>query len=201
MAEGEEKSQNQRTLTDKQEMFCQRYTTHWNATRAAKEAGYSDHTAMEQGYQLLRIPSVKKRIQELSEHALSEIGVTRERILLELSRIAFGDMRDLATWNESGVRFKPSDELDEQQSAAIAEVTESVTESGGTLKIKRFDKVKALELLGRYQKLFADRVEHSGPDGKPIETKSVPESDAQLDERIKMLLGKNSGVSSNAEPE
>lgn len=180
-------------LTDRQEQFCQLYTVYWNATRAAKEAGYSEHTAMEQGYQLLQKPSVKKRIDELSEHALKEVGISRQRILLELSRIAFGSMHDLASWNESGVRFKPSDELSPDDASCVAEVSETVTESGGSLKIKRFDKVKALELLGRYQKLFADRVEHSGPDGKPIETKNLSDiPDEQLELKIAALIEKRS---------
>lgn len=162
------KDASKRALTAKQEAFCQLYTVHWNATRAAKEAGYSPDSAMYLGYQLLQNPLVKSRIAELADHALSEIGVTRERVLTELARIAFVNMKDLATWNESGVRIKPSDEIDEITATAIQEVTETVTQHGGTLRIKQHDKAKALELLGRHLKLFADRVEHSGPDGQPI---------------------------------
>jgi phage terminase small subunit len=34
---------------------------------------------------------------------------------------------------------------------------------------KASDRIKALELLGKYHRIFADRVEHTGKDGKPIE--------------------------------
>jgi phage terminase small subunit len=46
----------------------------------------------------------------------------------------------------------------------VAEVSETRTETGGTIKAKRFDKLKALELLGRHLGMFSDRVDlnHSG---------------------------------------
>jgi len=50
---------------------------------------------------------------------------------------------------------------------------------GATLQLK--DKLKALELLGRYHKLFAERHEHSGPGGGPIRTVNAQElSDDEL---------------------
>ena len=186
-----EKKRKPRKLTDQQEAFCQFYTTHWNATRAAVEAGYSEDTPHVRGYELRKNPLVKARIAELTDHAMEERGITRERILTELARIAFVNMKELASWNESGVRFKPSDEITDEAASAILEVSETVTQHGGTLKIKQHDKVKALELLGKYRKIFADRVEHSGPDGKPIEHKSLNElSEEQLDSRIAVLVAK-----------
>lgn len=195
MAKHKSKSRKkERELTDKQEAFCQFYTKSWNATRAAKDAGYSPESAAFIGYQQLQNTLVKNRISELTEHALKEIGISRERTLLELSRIAFVNIKDLATWNESGVRFKPSDEIDEELAAAIVEVSETVTQSGGTLKIRQHDKVRALELLGKHQKLFADRVEHSGPDGKPIETMNRSElSDEELEAKYQAALAKAQG--------
>jgi phage terminase small subunit len=180
-----------RKLNAKRELFCQLYTKYWNATRAAREAGYTEKNAHVLGYQLLQEPLVQARIQELTEHALKEIGVTRERTLLELSRIAYANMKDLATWTQSGVEYKPSADVGEDSGASIAEVSETVTQVGGTLKIKQHDKVRALELLGRHQRLFADRVEHSGPDGAPIEHKDVTTlTDEQLDARHEALLAK-----------
>ena len=148
------KKPKKRKLTAMQEHFCHLYTVHWNATRAAKEAGYSEHSAMELGYQLLQKPLVKECIAKLSEHAMKEIGITRERTLTELSRIAYANMKDIATWTHSGVEFLPSTDISEEVGSTIAEVSETVTQAGGTLKIRQHDKVRALELLGRYQKLF-----------------------------------------------
>lgn len=191
MSEDTEKKPKERQLNPKQELFCQQYTIHWNATRAAKEAGYSEKSAMELGYQLLQNPSVKSRIEKLTEHALKEMGISRARVLNELSRIAFTNMSDLANWNESGVRFKSSEEISPEIATAISEVSETVTQAGGTLKIKQHDKVKALELLGKHLKMFTDKHEHSGPDGKPIETLNKSDlTDEQIDERLALLMAK-----------
>lgn len=180
-----------RKLTAKQEKFCQLYTKHWNATKAAREAGYSDESASERGYELRQKPSVQARIAELTEHALSEIGVTRERVLAELSKLAFSNMKDFAEWGPNGISLKHSQEMDDDHGACIQELSETVTEHGGSTRFKLYDKVRALELLGKYQKLFAERVEHSGPNGKPIEHKDVSDlPDDQLEAMIQRLLEK-----------
>lgn len=178
-------------LTAIREAFCQHYTKHWNATRAAKEAGYRERWASDIGHQLLKITLVSERVAQLTENTLKDIGITRERVLTELSRIAFTNMSDLATWNDSGVRFKSSEEIDESVQASISEVTETVTNAGGTLRIKQHDKTKALETLAKHLKMLTDKHEHSGPDGKPIETKNVSDlPDDQLDAKLKLLMEK-----------
>lgn len=188
-------SEEQRKLTPKQERFCQLYTTHWNATRAAKETGYSEKTAMEQGYQLLQNTSVKERIAALTEHALKEIGVSRERVLSEIADIAHSDASE--AFDEMG-GLKPFKEWPANLKKALAglEVNEifegqgsQKTAIGLTKKVRFWDKNKALELLGKHLKLYADRVEHSGPDGKAIETKNISDlTDEQIDARIQALM-------------
>jgi phage terminase small subunit len=52
-------------LTDKQKRFCEEYVKDWNGTRAAKAAGYSEKTAMEQASRLLSNVKVKDYIEEI----------------------------------------------------------------------------------------------------------------------------------------
>ena len=54
-------------LKERQEKFCQAYLISRNATSAAKEAGYSERSAYNQGYELLKKPEVQRRIEELEE--------------------------------------------------------------------------------------------------------------------------------------
>ncbi len=49
-------------LTNKQRVFVELYLTLWNATEAAKQAGYSPKTAQEQSSRLLSNVIVKQEI-------------------------------------------------------------------------------------------------------------------------------------------
>ena len=57
-------------MTDKQRRFTEEYPKDFNATAAAKRAGYSDRTAAQIGYENLRKPeiaaAIKERLDELS---------------------------------------------------------------------------------------------------------------------------------------
>jgi phage terminase small subunit len=50
-------------LNEKQEKFCQNYVVYRNATEAAKQAGYSESSAYNQGYRLLQMEEVLERIK------------------------------------------------------------------------------------------------------------------------------------------
>jgi phage terminase small subunit len=52
-------------MTKKQQTFINQYYKHRNATRAAKESGYSEHTATQIAYDLLRKPKIKAKLQEM----------------------------------------------------------------------------------------------------------------------------------------
>jgi phage terminase small subunit len=147
-------------MTPKQERFVQEYLIDLNATQAAIRAGYSAKTANEQGTQLLAKLSneVSAALAEQSARA----NVTAERVIRELARIAFSDPRKVFRWGPNGVELLPSDELTEDEAAAVAEVSETTTKHGGSIKAKLHDKNKALELLGRHLGMFSDRVELSG---------------------------------------
>ena len=61
----------------------------------------------------------------------------------------------------------------------------------------RFDAMganAAIEKIGKHLKMFTDKHEHSGPDGKPIETVNKSDlTDEQLTEKIKLLSTKVEG--------
>jgi len=65
-------------LKEKQEKFCQNYILHNNATRAAKDAGYSEASAYNQGYRLLQENSIQERIEELRNEMSTDIDVITE---------------------------------------------------------------------------------------------------------------------------
>lgn len=157
-------------LTRKQEKFVREYLIDLNATRAAERAGYSAKTVHVQGPRLLENVSVKRAIDEAIARRAKKFEVTQDRVIKELAKLAFTDIKDFLTFrtaktvvdhDETGnpiisyahiIDIKNSDEVD---GAAIAEVQ---LQKDGTFKFKLHDKKGALELLGRHLGLFNDKL-------------------------------------------
>lgn len=156
-------------LTDKQRLFVAEYITDFNASAAARRAGYAGKTANRIASENLSKPVIQNAIQEAVETRLEALDITAERVLAELARIGFSDMRDYTEWGARGVRLKNASELSEDAARAVAEVSQTVTQGGGSLKFKLHDKKGALELLGKHLKLFTEKHEHAGSGGGPIQ--------------------------------
>lgn len=167
-------------LTAKQERFVEEYLKDLNATQACIRAGYSAKNADKIGPELLGKTRVAAAIQIAMNKRSKKVAVTQEQVINELRRIAFGGMGKLASWNPSGVAFKDSSELDEDTLATVQEVNESTNQHGGSLKIKQFDKVKALELLGRHLGMWNDKLEINEGE-RPLKDLS----DAELAEKLR----------------
>lgn len=63
---------------EKWETFCQNYYISRNATKSAIAAGYSDKSAYNQGYELLKRPEIKERIAELGNEVSTDVDVISE---------------------------------------------------------------------------------------------------------------------------
>jgi Terminase small subunit len=85
--------------------------------------------------------------------------VTQDRVVLELARVAFGDPRRVMSWGPGGVKLRPSAELADEEAAIVAEVGETTTKEGGSLRVKTVDKLGALRLLGQHLGMFGERVD------------------------------------------
>lgn len=78
-------------LTEKQQLFLNEYLRCWNATEAARRAGYSTEAAYQAGYKLRHHPKISQAIeQRLAEHTLSA-----EEAMARLTMIATTTMQDL----------------------------------------------------------------------------------------------------------
>lgn len=151
-------------LNDMQLLFIDYYLIHMNATKAAKLAGYSEKTAYSQGHRLLNHAEVQRRIDETMQEQAEDRRITRERVLNEIAKVAMANPRDYMLVDEKTGKAKIDMRvITRDQWAAIAGI-----DKDGTVKFS--DKMRALEMLGKYLKLFTDRHEHSGPEGGPIDT-------------------------------
>ena len=72
-----------------------------------------------------------------------------------------------------GLRLRPSFELTPDQAAMVAEVSETTSQNGGSLRLKIHDKVRALELLGKHLGMFTEKRELSGPNGTPLTSPEI----------------------------
>jgi phage terminase small subunit len=145
-------------LTEKQKAFCREYLKDFNATKAAIRAGYSEESARQIASENLSKHDVQQCIQSLADKINTKTENKIERIITELQLIAFGSLRDVAEWDAGGLSIKNSNEVGDS-ARLVSEVTESRTDKSTNVKIKMHDKLKALELLGKYHKMFTDKIE------------------------------------------
>jgi phage terminase small subunit len=149
-------SDNFEELTEKEKAFVREYLVDLNATRAAIRAGYSENSARQIGSETLSKPDIQEAIQAAISERSVRTQITQDRVIFELARVAFSNMKQFATWGPSGVELNHSDGLSDGDGACVAEVSESVSEYGGSRKFKLYDKIKALELLGKHLGMFKE---------------------------------------------
>lgn len=159
-------------LTDKQVAFVEHYLTCWNASEAARRAGYSERTARVTGPENLSKPAIQAAIQS----RLADLKMSADEVLTRLTEHARGSMASFIRRDADGDLY--GFDLSETQPLHLlkkASVTrrrqkddrdEIVTVE--TVTIELYDAQAALALLGKHHKLFTDRSEVSGPDGAPL---------------------------------
>ncbi len=139
--------------------------------------------------------SIQDRVAEILAAGAERAEITRERVLNELGRIGFNDIRKVFADNGA---LKRVEDLDDDAAAAVAAI-EVVTRRvpGGdsdevehVAKIKTWDKRAALVDIAKLQGWMIDKHEHTGKDGGPIETVEItPEESAR---RIAFTLSRAS---------
>lgn len=149
-------------MTEKQKLFADEYLIDLNATRAYRAAYPSvkkDETAAAAAARLLRNVKVAEYIAERMEERQKRMEVTQDRVLRELSYIAFARVTDYAAIKGDSVKIKDTDELTDEQIRAIA----GIKEGKFGIELKLNDKEKALELLGRHLGMWNDKLEVDAP--------------------------------------
>lgn len=155
-------------LSKKQQAFVEAYLTHWNATRAAILAGYSETSARSIGSENLTKPDIQAAIQS----RLTELKMGADEVLTRLTDHARGSLAPFIRATPGGdLRgFDLSDDkplhLLHRVSITTRTSKDDTTEEKVTLEL--YDAQAALALLGKHHKLFTDKVEHTGKDGLPL---------------------------------
>lgn len=149
-------------LTKRQKLFVEEYLIDLNATQAAIRAGYSTKTAKEIGCENLTKPNIKNAIDKQLAERSKRTGVNADRIVQELAKLAFINPTDVINMDEATVKG----DANRDDTAAISSVKVKTipTEDGNITEreVRTYDKIKALELLGKHIGMFTDRFKIEG---------------------------------------
>lgn len=163
-------SEKAKKADERRRLFAKHYVIHMNAKAAAEAAGSEAKDLAQAGYELLCHADTQRYIEEERERRAKRTEVTQDKVIRELARIAFADQRHFAEWGPDGVKLRDSSELTTDQARAIAEVSETFSESSSekgssssfSRKLKLHSKTRALELLGQHLGMFKTTVDVPG---------------------------------------
>lgn len=163
-------------MTKKQKRFVEEYLIDLNATQAAIRAGYSPDTAGSIGNENLKKPEICACVEKAMAERSKRTGVCADRVVQELAKIAFLNLRDVIDPKTAAVREDASDE----DTAALQsiKVKKLYSETGESIEreAKAADKLKALELLGRHLGMWNDKLDVNGVEGVVI-VNDIPKPD------------------------
>jgi len=146
-------------LTAKQQRFVEEYLIDLNATQSAIRAGYSVKNAGKIGSELLQKTRIKSAVDKALAIRSRRTGINQDRVLLELAKVAFLNSVDVINMDEATIRG----DANREDTAAIAsvKVKRIPTEDGDITEreVKTYDKLKALELLGKHLGMFKDKLD------------------------------------------
>jgi len=189
-------------VNERQKRFADEYLVDLNCEAAAIRAGYSPKYARGNAHKLVANSCISSYIQERKQDRIKRTEITQDRVINELALIAFSNAADYAAVvekqavlnTEDGMTIplydsdgnpvmyrtvEPvlTDDLTEDQKKAL-----SVIKKGrDSFEVKPYDKVRALELLGKHLGMFTDKVEMSGQVNNPFEGLSTEELKALVD--------------------
>lgn len=147
----------QRKLNPKQQRFVEEYLIDLNATQAAIRAGYSPKTATAIASENLSKPSISAAIACAMAERSKRTGITQDRILEELAKVAFIKLTDIV--DDTGkIKAGATDE----DRACIESIkykrTDTDTGYSEEREVKASSKLKAIELLMRHTGMLDSRI-------------------------------------------
>ena len=166
-------------LTDRQKKFCDEYLIDLNATQAAIRAGYSEKYAATNTTKLLKNTNVEEYLRQRQQKRMERTEITQDMVLRELAIIAFSNAADYAhvvekqaTAEVEGTLIQLRDENGEPlmyrtvEPVLTEELTEDQKKALAVIKkgrdgfeVKPYDKVRALELLGKHLGMWDAKTE------------------------------------------
>jgi phage terminase small subunit len=147
-------------LSEKHQIFVDEYLMSWNATRAAIAAGYSEHTARQQGSRLLTDADIRQAVEE----RLAEKAMATDEVLARLGDHARGTMEDFLYVGPKG---KVKLDLAKAARAGKLHLLHRYNKGKQGVSIELYDSQSALVQIGKHLGIDAPvKVAPTSPDGK-----------------------------------
>jgi phage terminase small subunit len=147
-------------MNAKQQEFCRQYMIDYNATQAYIRAGYAEKGANVAASGLLTKLDIKAEIARLQAEKTQATGITAQRVVAEIAKLAFATMKDF-TDESNDIR-----KLHDVDADAVAAVTSFTTTTSETfdkfgqrtekkqVKLGLANKAEALEKLAKHLGLY-----------------------------------------------
>lgn len=173
----------------RQETFCLEAVKDNDYSRAYLAAGYQAKTPNARAVgvsQLIKNTNVSKRLEELRTRIATRVEVSRARVLNELGRIAFSDVRKIVG-NDGAIT--DTKDWDDDVAGAVAGIeTEKLFEGKGkdrvfvgyTQKVKLWDKNSALTNLAKHFQLLNEDPAKQGDTYNTIMNFYLPQNDRDV---------------------
>jgi len=166
----QKKSTKQRPLTDKQKVFIECYLQCWNASEAARLAGYSVSSARVAGHRLITNDNVLSAINA----RISELKMGADETLVRLASHARSSMETFVNVREDGAAELDLTKAEEAKALHLIKKLKTTRrtikngESEVTTEIELHDSQAALVVLGKHHKLFTEKVLHGNDPDNPL---------------------------------
>ncbi len=140
-------------LNEKQLRFCHEYIISLDGTKAYKEV-YDTETsrsASNGASRLMQRPEIRAYIEELKLRRIQRTDVDADRVVAELARLGFSDIRNVMNWSEHTIKWHPSDDISDEAAATISEISETIRE----VETEHNDDVQTTKTTTRRMKLHS----------------------------------------------
>jgi phage terminase small subunit len=196
-------------LTIKQEKYAQGLFAGLSQREAYKQAynceNMKDKSIDEKACVLANDVKVRSRIDELTNELKQCNIVTVEKVLAELSKIGFADIKQYLVYKTAKtvvdhdektgdpiIDYKQIVDVIDSDSVDGSVIQEISISKDGTFKFKLHDKMAALEKMGKHLGMFTDKMELTGKNGAPIQVQNM--TDAEIDAALEREIEKRGYV-------
>lgn len=181
------------TQSDRTEAFCQTYAATFSLKKASEAGGY----LTQEGWKMLRRPNIAARVLELAHS--NGLNVNPAEVITHLKAVGFATPLDIIDplVLESAGFYNLTPELQMCVQALEYEIDhyelDLITGQRrpvlSKVKIKWYDKLKALDMLSRILELLKDSLAITDPDGTPLGT-GARLSEKDLDIRLQKFFAR-----------